>query len=75
MGLFSFNFASNFGGVLVSLFGRYTKYKKIIKSKLCFTQAKLHNAEHYSTNVIISKMVNTIVFYNLHIKHKYNTKN
>ena len=34
MGLFSFNFASNFGGVLVSLFGRYTKYKKIIKSNI-----------------------------------------
>ena len=34
MGLFSFNFASNFGGVLVSLIGRYTKYKKIIKSNI-----------------------------------------
>ena len=34
MGLFSFNFASNFGGILVSLFGRYTKYKKIIKSNI-----------------------------------------
>ncbi len=34
MRLFSFNFASNFGGVLVSLFGRYTKYKKIIKSNI-----------------------------------------
>ena len=34
MGLFSFNFASNFGGILVSLFGRYTKYKRIIKSNI-----------------------------------------
>ncbi len=34
MGLFSFNFASNFGGAIVGFFGRYTKYKQIIKHNI-----------------------------------------
>ena len=34
LGLFSFNFASNVGGILVSFFGKFTKYEQIIKNNL-----------------------------------------
>ena len=34
LGLFSFNFASNIGGILVGFFGKFTKYEQIIKNNL-----------------------------------------
>ena len=34
LGLFSFNFASNVGGILVGFFGKFTKYEQIIKNNL-----------------------------------------
>ena len=34
MRLFSFNFASNFGGALVGFFGKYSKYQQIIKRNI-----------------------------------------
>ncbi len=34
LGFFSFNFASNVGGVLVSFFGKFTKYEQIIKENI-----------------------------------------
>ena len=34
LGLFSFNLSSSFGGALVSFFGKYTKYKQIIKRNI-----------------------------------------
>ena len=40
LGLFSFNFASNVGGILVGFFGKFTKYEKIIKKELHFVLAR-----------------------------------
>jgi len=34
LGFFSFTFASNVGGILVSFFGKFTKYERIIKNNL-----------------------------------------
>ena len=34
LGIFSFNFASNVGGILVGFFGKFTKYEQIIKNNL-----------------------------------------
>ena len=34
LGFFGFNFASNVGGILVSFFGKFTKYEQIIKNNL-----------------------------------------
>ncbi len=34
LGFFSFNFASSVGGVLVSFFGKFTKYEQIIKDNI-----------------------------------------
>ena len=48
LGLFSFNFASNVGGILVGFFGKFTKYEQIIKNNLILkvTYNKMGNWEY-----------------------------
>jgi KDO2-lipid IV(A) lauroyltransferase len=72
LGLFSFNFTSSFGGVLVSFFGKYTKYKQIIKRNI--EVLNLSNEE--SSNLVKNNLEETgKVFFEFFNLNKFDWEN
>ena len=72
LGLFSFNFASNFGGILVGLFGKFTKYNKIIKKNIDV----LNLSSDASSNLVKENLKETgKVFFEFFNLHKFDWKN
>ncbi len=72
LGLFSFNLTSSFGGVLVSFFGKYTKYKQIIKRNI--EVLNLSNEE--SSNLVKNNLEETgKVFFEFFNLNKFDWEN
>lgn len=72
MGLFSFNFASNFGGALVGFFGKYSKYQQIIKRNI----EVLNLSNEGSANLIKNNLKETgKVFFEFFNLNKFDWEN
>jgi len=72
LGLFSFNFASNIGGILVGFFGKFTKYEQIIKNNL-----KVLNLSDEKSSMLRKENLKETgkVFFEFFNLNKFNWKN